>query len=301
MPGLVLLNPPAVEPISLVELKQFCRVDYDDTSQDDVLATLGVAARNWVETHVRRRMVRQTWSDYRDFFPGYYAMVTGQPGSSPVLSGPALLAGIRYAIVLPYPPVWSIVNLQYQNGDGNTVVMNPAMDYVQDLESNPARLTPPFGQMWPVARVVLNAVRVDFQCGYAMPLAVSPGEAGGTAITSVAFGPYAAYTFEPTDVNRPISILGAGVNGATFNSVIASVSNPPDVNAVLRDAPPSGGFTNQTALLVNAPNANPAHWELLRGGIKMLTECWFEKRVPDDANIPRGVKAIVSPARDLRF
>ncbi len=171
--ALIVINPPAVEPVSLAELKEFLRVDTGDTSQDNVIATLGMAARGWAETYTRRRFVQQTWRVLMDFFPGYYARVLGQPGSSAVLSGPALLAGIRFAIVLDYPPVQSIVQFQYQNANGVVTMLNPATDYVEDLQSNPARLTPPFGAMWPVARVVLNAVQVDYTVGYANPILVS--------------------------------------------------------------------------------------------------------------------------------
>lgn len=293
MAALVLISPPAVEPVTLFELKEFLRVDADDTSQDNVIAGLGMAARGWVEPRLRRRLVQQTWRLALDFFPGYYAMVTGQPGSSPVLSGPALLAGIRYAIQLPFPPVNAIVNFQYQNANGVLTVMNPSTDFIQDLLSNPARLTPPFGAMWPVARVVLNAVEIDFQIGYARPITVSVGGSPPSMDEIEA----SDYTFAPGDVGRPIAIPGAGPNGGTLNTVIAGIDSPPDSSAYLRDVM-STGIQSETALLANLQNGNPSFWESARTAIKLYTDVLFN-------GDPKGQKEkaarnVMSPARDLR-
>ena len=93
------------------ELKDMLRMDQGDASQDDVLTTLEVAARAWCETLTQRRFVQQTWALMMDFFPGYIDMnLAGQKVSSPFVSGSnAVLVGIRYAILLPYPPVQSLV------------------------------------------------------------------------------------------------------------------------------------------------------------------------------------------------
>lgn len=266
--GLILLTPPLVEPVSVAELKEFLRVDADDTSQDNTIATLGMAARAWAETFTRRRFVQQTWRVERDFFPGYYARLTAQPGSSAILAGPALLAGIRFAFLLDYPPVRSIDNFQYQNANGALTVLNPATDYIQDLQSNPARLSPPFGQMWPVARVILNAVQIDYTVGYAIPIVVSSTSPLGSIQAT-------GYVFPPTDVGRPISIPGAGQDGGTLNTVISAVASPPTAVAALRDQP-LNAVLNVTALLVNAANGNPAHWPLIGTGIKFRVKADYD-------------------------
>lgn len=270
--GLILLTPPVVEPVSLAEFKEFCRVDQDDTSQDNVLITLGMAARSWAEAFTRRRFVQQTWRQLLDCFPGYV---------SPNLE-----------LVLPYPPVQGIVAFQYQAANGNATAMALDTDYLQDLQSNPARLTPPFGKMWPVNRITPNAVQVDFRVGYAIPVTVSAGADPGQVVSS-------AYTFQASDVGRPISVPSAGIGGAPLNTIVAGIASPPSGTATLRD-PLAGGLENQAALLVNAANGNPAHWELIKAGIKMLVERWYDIRVPDENNIPMAVKAVLSPVRDLR-
>jgi hypothetical protein len=369
--GLILITPPAVEPVPLQDLKDFLRVDADDTSQDNVLNALSMAARSWCEVFTARRFVQQTWGLYMDFFPGYIdTKLAGAKVSSPFVSGSnAILVGIRYAIQLPYPPVMAIESFTYQNANGqitsmivgpltiggvtnllnqpisistttphglpsgatvtiagnttllallgeqpsqvitvidaNNFTLNGSVgtgssipttgtatgyNYVQDIVSNPARLTPIFGQMWPIARVVVNAIQVNFQCGYAMPIPMSMDGTTGVITSS--------YQFLATDVGRAISVPGAGdINGATLNTVIASVAGgvgtTRDVSAT--------AVTTVTALLVNSPNANPSHWEMFKTAIKLLVAHWYENRVPDESDIPMSVKAILWPTRDLRF
>ena len=167
--GLQLITPPAVEPVSLEELKEFCRIDLGDTSQDNTLLGLALAARYHCENFTKKRFMKQQWALFMDFFPGYIDLkIAGAKVSSPFVSGSnAVLVGIRYAIVLPFPPVRSIDLFQYLDANGNTTALAeyagspPSGGYVKDIISNPARLTPPFGQMWPVARVVVNAVEVQ--------------------------------------------------------------------------------------------------------------------------------------------
>lgn len=295
MSALIQVGSPALEPVSLAEIKEFLRVDAGDTSQDSTLLDLLTTARSWAETLTRKAFVQQVWTLLLDYFPGYYAMVTGQPGSSPVLTGPALLAGIRYAIVLPFPPLIAVTNFQYQNANGGIVVMNPATDFIQDLQSNPARLTPPFGQMWPVARVVLNAVQVTFKTGYAVPVVLNlpVGSPPNSDMVDAGIG----YTFQATDIERPISIPGAGPAGGTLNTIVSGTASPPSGQASLRDAA-STAVTGQSALLVNNANGPARHWSQIRTGIKFKVKADFEPA--GDIDYEEKARLALMPVRDLR-
>lgn len=374
--ALILINPPAVEPVSLAELKEFLRVDSDDTSQDSTLTALAMAGRDWVETETKRRLVQQTWRLLIDFFPGYIDLkLAGQKVSSPFVSGSnAVLVGIRYAIALPYPPAWELVDFNYQNangqltsmitspvsiasvqnvlgqplqittstalgvqtGGGIVVANNAALlaflggeifqnitvtgpytftlngtvgdgatslpgggivtgyNFIYDLQSNPARLMPVFGQMWPVARVVANAIQVDYQCGYALPLTVNQGGSPLEPNRIVATD----YTFQSTDIGRPISIWGAGANGSTLDTVISAVDSPLDSGATIRDSIATG-IDNAQALLVNNPNANPQHWFKAKTAIKMYAEGVWRRVSPDIYE--KQARMVIASMRDLRF
>jgi len=370
--ALVCIAPPLVEPVSLPELKQFCRLDPGDTSQDSTISMLGREALSDCETFTARRFVQQTWRLLMDFFPGYVDLkLAGQKVSSPFVSGSnAVLVGIRYAIILPYPPVKELVAFNYLNANGLTTsmivgplniaaVQNPSgqpvtittttphtmasgagvtfaanpdlisligqafavitvtgdnqftllgvngtgttipaagtvtgFNFMEDLQGNPARLTPIFGQMWPVARVVVNAVQVDYNMGYANPITVSVGS--GSRIVSSS-----DYDFQLTDVGREISIPGAGADGLPLNTVVTGLAGSPPDSVTVRDVS-SAAATNQTALIVNTPSANPAHWSKIKRAICVHTLESYLQRMPKK-NIEDTVQRILYPVRDLRL
>ena len=145
------------------------RIDQGDLSQDDLLSSLNAAARAYCETITQRRFVEQTWSLYMDFFPGYIDLkLAGQRVSSPFVSGSnAVLVGIRYAMVLPYPPVRQLDSFTYINANGDvTDMMNgqpstPAdWNFVLDIASQPARVMPLFGVG--SSRVDLQACKLEY-------------------------------------------------------------------------------------------------------------------------------------------
>lgn len=372
--GLVCLQPPAVEPVSLAELKEFLRIDADDASQDATIADLALDARAYCETFTARKFVQQQWQLLMDFFPGYIDMkLAGAKVSSPFVSGSnAVLVGIRYGIVLPFPPVRSIDAFVYQNANGqvSNMILGPwtiaavtntlgqpvqitttqqhqlisgagvnlagnaqllallnntafqvvtvldannftlngtvgtgtaissggqatGYNFVQDILSNPARLTPVFGQVWPVARVVVNAVQVTYTLGYAQPVTVTT-TVGNTAKTVTAAG----YTFQSSDVGRAIWIPGAGpgsgLGGADLLAVLTAVSGS---TATMRDGAQQV-VSGVTGLLVN--QGKPDQWYKIRRAIKVMTLDGYEKRMPRK-EIEDTVQKILYPVRDLRM
>lgn len=64
----ILLTPPAIEPLSLGEVKAYLRVAHDD--DDDLIATLIAGARGHVEALTRRALITQSWRLSRDAWPG---------------------------------------------------------------------------------------------------------------------------------------------------------------------------------------------------------------------------------------
>lgn len=362
------ISPPALEPVSLSELKEYLRMDAGDTSQDLTLQGLEEEAREQAETIAKKRFVQQQWRLLIDFFPGYIDQkLHGQKVSSPFVSGSnAILVGIRYAIVLPYPPIRSLDVFQYQNANGQvsslilgsftisavtnnsgqaigittssphglisgasvTIAGNPALlavlngqtqevitvtgpsdfllngtsgtgsviagggtiqgfNFQKDLDSQPARVAPVFGQMWPVARVVLNAIQLDFTVGMAMPLALS---VNGATVTSTG-----TYQFQAADVNRPIWIPGAG-SGTDLNTYISAVANPPASTATIRTA--AATPVTATGLLVNV--GKPGQWTKVKLAIKVAAFDSYYKRGSRKETEDR-ITRILYPVRDGRL
>jgi hypothetical protein len=276
--GLITLVEPVSEPVSVEQMDFYLRVD--STSDDPLMAGLITAARRWCENFTQRRFQYTTLRLLMDFFPGYVDFkMSGQKISSPFVSGSnAVLVGIRYAILLPYPAVYKIVNFQYEDENGSNVTLLAATNYIQDLQSQPARLMPLFGQMWPVARVVSNAVTVDYVSGYGgnVPIVAL---AGNPIITAAA-----GYTFTAADVGSAISFNGS-------STVINSVDGLG--NATLAAAP-AAAYTGTGYL------GNPVPSEICTA-IMMLAAYWNENRVPNNEDIPFAVKSLLMPYRDLRL
>jgi hypothetical protein len=285
--ALLTLVPPASEPVAFADVKQFARVDH---SLDDVLwASFIASARNWCEVYCQRRFVLQTMRLLMDYFPGYidYKMA-GQKVSSPFVSGAnAVLVGIRYGIQLPYPRVRAVLNFQYQDANGGVQQMTVGGDsgqYAKDLSSQPARLTPPFGQMWPVARVIPNAVQIDYTTGYGGKIKV------GIAATEKLI---TGATFPQDYVGLALCITGAGTGGNVLNTTIASIDS--NGNATAADAAVA------TVAAADAWLGDPVPEDIKVAIMRLATYSNDNRNLAPDDKFILSVKRMLAPFRDVRL
>ena len=283
--ALLTLVPPASEPVTVVQQKLFARVDFPE--DDTLWPVLIASAREWCEVYCQRRFLLRTMRLLMDFFPGYIDFkLAGQKVSSPFVSGSnAVLVGIRYAILLPYPRVRAIEQFSFQDENGQPVQMLAATDYIQDLASQPARLMPNFGNMWPVARVVANAVQVDYLTGYGGNVPVTM-TAGSAAITS-------SFTFYPSMVGLALTVPGAGPSAAALTTTIASVDG--SGNATAED----DAATAVTKAIAYLGEPVP---DAVQIAIMRLALYYYENRnYAPDADFLKSVKGQLAPYRDLRL
>lgn len=211
--ALFVSTPPAVEPVSVADMHAFLRLD--TTMDDALLGGLITAAREWCEEYARRKFVNTGVTLETDYFPGYINQRIGnQTISSPFVSGAnAVLVGLYYAMTLPFPPLVAIDSFTFQDSNGNTQTMvdgtaltsfTPGTFYYNlDKDSQPARLTPLFGQTWPIARVITNAVKIVYTAGY------GPDAASVPATIQTAIKMLATHWYEnrvPDDTNIPQSV-----------------------------------------------------------------------------------------------
>lgn len=138
MMALKLITPPAVEPVSLEEAMNYCRIDSDA----DVITLDGMitVARLEAEKVTRRQLITATWELRLDRFPQ-----------------------IMY---LPVPPLQSVTSLKYLDTAGVEQTLVENTDYLVDTYSEPGRITPAYGEEWPAIYPVMSAVRVRFVAGY---------------------------------------------------------------------------------------------------------------------------------------
>ena len=136
--ALKLITPPASEPIGISDAMNYARIDADA----DVVTLTGMitAARQEAEKITRRQLITASWELRLDCF--------------------------RETIYLPMPPLQSVTTVKYLDTGGTERTLVENTDYIVDTYSEPARITPAYGMVWPPTQSVMNAVRIVFVAGY---------------------------------------------------------------------------------------------------------------------------------------
>lgn len=161
--ALKIITPPATEPISLEEMMNFSRIatDADVITMEAMITT----ARQEAEKITRRQLITATWELRLDRFPG-----GSQFGPRYIQAGPPneLIPGRGEAdtIYLPMPPLQSVTTLKYLDSANVEQTLTENTDYLVDTYSEPARITPAYGEVWPTIYPVIHAVRIRFVAGY---------------------------------------------------------------------------------------------------------------------------------------
>lgn len=149
--SLTLITAPAVEPLSLVEVKAHLRVV--DSDDDNLIALYIQAARSFVDGKdgfLGRALVTQTWQLTLDEFP-------------------------LDEIKIPLPPLQSIVSVGYFDPAGNPQSVAQG-DYYVDTASEPGWIVPV--DTWPTPLAAVNAVQIQFIAGYPATTDSPPDLAG---------------------------------------------------------------------------------------------------------------------------
>jgi uncharacterized phiE125 gp8 family phage protein len=134
----ILLDGPAVEPVSLAEAKAYLRVEHED--DDDTIAALIAGARIHVEAQTRRALITQTWRLSRDAWP----------------------ANGRIA-VLP-APLRKLAAVRIYKLDGSTQAIDVAA-FAADKTSAPAVLAFMHGAL-PAPGRLAGGIELDIEVGY---------------------------------------------------------------------------------------------------------------------------------------
>lgn len=121
------------------EAKTFLRL-IDNDELDPEIDRLIRSATEQVERDSRRVVMTQTWQRHLDEFP-------------------------CRQLELRRVPVQSVTHIKYITG-GVLTTLSAAL-YETDLYSEPSRIQPVYGQVWPTTDCAINAVQVEFIAGYA--------------------------------------------------------------------------------------------------------------------------------------
>jgi uncharacterized phiE125 gp8 family phage protein len=133
----IFIDGPAVEPITLAEMKAYLRVD-DDDALDELIAGLVKAARLTIEAMSRRILIEQRWRVMLDRWPA---------GGT---------------ILLPLSPVMTIYSIKVTDQDGTAVPL-PATSFEGDLLGDPPRIIVSDA---PEPGRVRNGIGIELRAGY---------------------------------------------------------------------------------------------------------------------------------------
>jgi uncharacterized phiE125 gp8 family phage protein len=176
--SVVVVTPPAIEPLSLDDAKLHLRVS--STEEDSLITDLISAARQWVEAYLNRSLITQTLRLRADAFPDTPArtvlLANNWPGltlESYLTRASALTNGPLY---LQRPPLQSVTSIQYYDSTGASQTLSPSL-YLVDSDAEPARVSPVYGQSWPSLQARIGALNVTYVAGYgdtaaSVPLAI---------------------------------------------------------------------------------------------------------------------------------
>ena len=143
MPNYRLVTAPASEPLTLTEVKLFLRVD--DTTENDLITSLITAARSLVEGHTWMPLISQTWA--MQFDKSELNNLIWNVNKAPLSS-------------------FSSITYYDSNNDLQTLATT---EYETDIYGSPARFRL---KSVPVVYDRMNALQVNFVCGYANAAAV---------------------------------------------------------------------------------------------------------------------------------
>lgn len=150
------------EPVTLAELKNHLRIDFDD--DDDLISSLLVAARQHAEKVTGSCIVTSNWIYGLDSFP-YGWTDTHAPARTSLTEAMNWWANAQ-AIRIPQAPLQTVSSIQYApSGGGSYITLDPST-YIVDTNSNPAVVVPVVNYYWPACYATKNAVKISFTSGY---------------------------------------------------------------------------------------------------------------------------------------
>jgi hypothetical protein len=160
---------PAVEPLTLAEVKTYLRVDY--TAEDALIAMLITSAVTALDGYAQgtlgRALITQSWRMYLDGFPSYpYTRTDMIRAENAAKAGVIVYPGYELGIYLPLPPLQTVDSIKYLDVDGieQTLSTSVYTAHIQGQAGGLIRLNE--GESWPSWRSETGCVRIVFTAGY---------------------------------------------------------------------------------------------------------------------------------------
>ncbi len=161
---LVETSPPAVEPLTLAEVKTFLRVD--QTNDDNFITGLITAARMFCEAETGRALIERNYSLFLDRWPAeqHYHAFDRRDGERRI---PTPLVIAPRGIDLPYPPLVSVAQVNVYAADNTATIFDPS-NYFVDTAGVPGRLVLTLGAVPPLPWRIANGIEIQYTAGYGL-------------------------------------------------------------------------------------------------------------------------------------
>ncbi len=232
-------NPP-VEPVTLTEAKNHCRVDVND--DDTLIRGFISTAREYCETFSGRVYVQRN----------ILLTLSHWPSSRQLL--------------LPRPPLSAVVSVAYLDSDGNTETLTAGTDYLVDLMHRWGRIVLPVDAQWPAEAMLPGTpIRITYTAGYPVT-ALVVGEDVGAGEDP----PRTVYTLAdaPVESVQEIRVNTVAVTNYTIDmetGVITFDTAPTNTHPIEADYTPASYYTE------NVP-------ESVKKAIALCLGNWYENR-----------------------
>ena len=176
-----LTTPPATEPVTAAEMDAHLRGDGAlEAADSELIESLVVSAREYVELFTRRALITQTWTLYLDTGP----LLGGNIGWWDGVREGSLSQGAAGFVELPIGPLLSVTSVKTFNTDNEEAAFANT-NYFLDRNSVPGRLVLNTGSAWPVVTRNTNGIEIVYTAGYG-PLATDVPSPLRTAIKQLA-------------------------------------------------------------------------------------------------------------------
>ena len=265
------LLPPAGEPLTLAEAKLACRVDVDLTADDDFIFDLIVKARVYCEDTLGQALISQTILTTWDRFPRGSQMGGLQYQSEGLWDQRVPMTELasrawpdRATFRLPRNPVQNVASVQYTDL-ANVLQTLATTLYRVDYLSDPCRITPSYGNIWPLTVMQTQAISCQAVVGFGPSTSivgsiaagiqtVTPASMYGIYAQSLAASPLYAGTMLAIDTGKNRELVTAtAVTATTFTATFARAHT---AGAIVKGAVP----------------------ETTRGRMRMLISHWYTNR-----------------------
>lgn len=143
-----LVATPAKEPLEIDQVRDKHIRVISDADEAEYIQGLIAAGRFHAEWFTRRKLITQTWRLWLDHFP-------------------------RHQIDLPFSPLQSLTSIQYVDSGGTLQTwastkykLSPPASTGPFENPKRSRIRPAFGEVWPDARHEIDAIQIQYVCGY---------------------------------------------------------------------------------------------------------------------------------------